>query len=317
MLYMWINASGSSPVNGVNKRADFSTTSTVVGSFDSLGELALYIGRSPNWSDTGWWKLHSLDDGKSYCARNDVFKKVLLYDPSNEDDVLESQVLTGVKAIPHKTVLDIAFHSQNDSNSNLSPNDCGPASSTMMLERAGIHVTVNEFMQRAGITHTGFTSIADNIRALKLYGLEAVAVKPLHIADILVEIGFNKNPVFCLVYYTHLNPGKYYGHFLVAVGYELLNGKLSIIVHDPNRSAYMRFSVESFAKAIGYVGSSGNQPFQGIRVENYKTPITPPTIPAPPDTGGSADGQDYEGTVLRLLNTLVKQNEQIIQLLNK
>lgn len=333
-MYAWINSHGAYPNTAANKRGTPSVLGPIVGSLSALGELVILKQHSIE-ADGIWTNFISISNGQSFWIRNDVFDGV--------NFLGEGQSQSMIDDIPEKVILDIKFHSQNDQDSNASPNDCGPASSTMMLEHAGTSVTVNEFMKTAGINHTGFTNFNDNIRGLEKYKqlngdqIDAEYRRPTHISNILREIGKNHNPVFCLVYYHHLNPNKKYGHFLVAVGYELINDRLNIVSHDPNRVQYMRFDVVDFANAIGYVNGSGNMPFQGLMITNYPpykeiypepepepepipNPIPDPE-PDPSEGSDGADGLDYEKMMLekmdKVIQLLTKQNQLLIDLYNK
>ena len=328
MSIIWINAVGGSPSNAVNMRKSPSTSSEIVGKLSTLGVLAQVTGTS-NQSDGVWYKFN-FRDSKQAWIRNDVIDGVHLgYSP----------IQTRYPVIPLKRILDVKFHSQNDRDSNMSYNDCGPASSTMMLEHAGKSVTVNDFMVTAGINHGGFTNFNDNIRGIARYGETSEARIGTRISDILYEVGYMGNPVFSLVYYHHLNAGKRYGHFLVPLGYEIKNGTLYIVAHDPNRIAYMRFTASDFSNAIGYVGGSGNMPYQSLFVTSYdKNPPpvivspepeptpepvpepepTPEPVPEPDDPSDGTDGTDgfdYQKAVIDRLNILIRlQQETLLEM---
>lgn len=247
-MSVWLSHNGASLDAFANKRAFSRVDSVALGRLDSLGELVNWID-SKDEQDGTWHYFESLRDYMRFWVRDDVC------------DFVQLDNKPGVR-------LDIVYHSQNDADSLLSPNDCGPASSVMMLERAGIVSTVDAFMRKAGINHGGFTSFSDNIRGLSEYGLNATVERPFHISSIIKRLQAGE-PVMNLVRYNHLRPGQNYGHFLVTVGYRYQNKALSMLVHDPNDAPYVDYPIKQYGLAIGYSGASENMPFQSLVVNNY------------------------------------------------
>jgi len=247
---VWLNGLGRWDER-VNKREQPSTSSMIVGTVNGAGELAIYIRSQPH-SD-GIWHNFQGQDGKYYWIRNDVISMVNL---SSSDAI---------------SVKPITYHSQNDANSNLSPNDCGPACSVMMLSHGKITTTVNEFMRVAGINHTNYTSFAENMRGISRYGLTSTVRQGIHLSHILEYIINNKHPVFSLIYINPLRPNEYYSHFVVVSGYKLSGWNLQIEIQDPNiRDGHNKlYSANAFAEALGQKGSSSNYPWQSLFILDY------------------------------------------------
>lgn len=252
--YAWINASGLSWSSPVNKRRSPNTLASVVGALFPTGELVQITGDT--FAEGAWiWRQYKSSDSV-FWVRSDVYKEYVLN--------------------PSGFVLDVPYVSQHGDTANKSYNDCGPASSCMLLAYDGVDTTVNRFMAKAGITHTGTTGFSENISGIKTYGYDA-AYKRMHLTDILHCVEVEKKPVFSLVYYNYLNPGQRYGHFLVVLGYKWVNDSLEIVFHDPYRSAFMSASAGAFANALANKNGNANQPFQSLIITNYKNA---PKIPA-------------------------------------
>ena len=263
-MLCWVNSVGDSFNKFTNKRKVATTTSAVVGKLSSVGELA-NLEEQVQQADGAWLHFRALA-GSSFWVRSDVCEYVML----------ESQP---------SVQLDITYHSQNDGDSKFSYNDCGPASSCMMLERAGIHVRVDDFMRVAGITHKGFTGFEDNMHGVAAYGLKAQYKRPFQISEIITELQ-RGNPVFSLIRYSHLIPGKDYGHFIVTVGYYDENSKLYMVIHDPNNKPNMAYEASVYGAALTYAGSPANMGYQSYVITNYPdssdntgNPADPPVEP--------------------------------------
>lgn len=290
-MLCWLNGLGQSANNYTNKRANPTTFSSVVGRLSSIGELTNYVDSVPQ-SDGTWHKFRSLDN-VDFWVRGDVC------------DYVSLEEYPFIK-------LDVEYHSQNDADSNISLNDCGPASSCMMLERAGISATVKEFMSMAGINHGGFTHFNDNMRGIRQYGFTPDHRRPVHLSEIIRQIQ-KTYPVFSLIRYHHINAGKHYGHFLVTVGYKVIGKQLWMIVHDPNRKPYMEFAAEQFGKALAYEGSTQNLPFQSMVITDYPPledvggePLPDPTPDPQPEPV-----EDFETLVLLKLDKIIKLLEDL------
>lgn len=259
-MLVWINGKGSRLNDFVNKRASHSTKSNVVGRLDSLGQLAKSTDKEFEDGAHTWCEYN--DDSGNFWIRDDVHGR---FDFEHVEFALDAE-----------------YFSQNDENSDLSINDCGPASSATILAYDGVITSVNQFMKKAGISHGGFTSFADNQRGIHAYTYRTEFERPMHLHRILDLIVNSKVPVFSLVYYHQLYNGRRFGHFLVPVGYRIefepdqeTVRDVKILVHDPNdvaKTGYRDISINKFAKAIGYVDGSGNMPFQSMYISNYKNP---------------------------------------------
>jgi hypothetical protein len=246
MKYAYICALSS--IN-VNLRQSATTSSPVVGTLSRLGLFCESLGE--RYIDGYmWYEFKSLDNylrNKNFWVRGDVFHQAILNGTNHE-------------------VKPLTYHSQNDANSNVSPNDCGPASACIMLSHANHNITVNGFMYDAGINHTGFTTFMENTKGLRVQGYDSEVMQSFTLSKILEQIVNNK-PVFSLVYYHNLIHGNRYGHFLVIAGYKIENNELLILTYDPNTNVRY-FSDEMMTNALGYVGGAGNLPYQSLLV-NY------------------------------------------------
>lgn len=257
-MLFWINGKGSSPNDFVNKRESHTTKSNVVGRLNSLGQLATSSGNKFQDGEYVWYEYN--DDSGIFWIRDDVHGRF--------------------KFEYAEFALDVQYFSQNDDNSDLSVNDCGPASSAMILSYDGVNTSVSQFMQKAGINHGGLTSFADNQRGIQSYSYRTIFERPMHMHRILDLIVNEKVPVFSLVYYHQLYSGKRFGHFLVPVGYRIEFSSdqksvpdVKVLIHDPNDFAgtgYRDIPIHKFVKAIGYVDGSGNMPFQSMYISNYE-----------------------------------------------
>lgn len=249
MKLAWLNAKSSSWGNVVNKRALPTTASGAVGTIDSNGELVYYLS-SQHESDGNWYKFKSVVTSKEYWCREDVVNYHVLNSESR--------------------MLPVPYVSQRDENSKLSNNDCGHASACMLLRYVGVDCTVDEYNERVGLT-TGFTSFDYHIRGMNLYRQDAKHKRPFHISDYLAAIDSGL-PVFSLVDYGVFFSNRRYGHFLVVIGYEIINGQLNIIVHDPYEEPEMHYTAEKFSNAISNRFFSTNMPYQALLPE-YSNPL--------------------------------------------
>lgn len=169
------------------------------------------------------------------------------------------------------TIIDVPYHSQNDPNSSLFPNDCGPASIAMMLAYGGVETTVNEVAVLAGMQGNLFTDFGQLIKAASYFGFRADYQRPFYLSNVIEKLHATNNPVLVLVNYDILYPGKRYGHFVVVTGYKYKPDlELNIVYHDPNRYPSQEVNWDRFAKAIAYKGSSANMPFQAVTLQ-YNT----------------------------------------------
>lgn len=262
MKKIWICANGTHPFYFVNKRKGGSTSTGVAGSLSTLGELVYGTGNHIAEGENVWHQYQSINADEVFWVRSDVHKRAVFEAESKK--------------------LNVPFVDQNSPSASLSANDCGPASSAMLLQYDGVDVDVPSFMAAAGISHRDFTHIDDNMRGIKQYGYRPVFSRPMHLPTLINLVQHKDTPVFCLVHYHHLYPGKNFGHFLVFVGYSLHGNKLKVVVHDPNRRAFMEFSSEDWLKAHGYINSNDNLPFQAIHIGDYKNigasdPVERPT----------------------------------------
>lgn len=251
----WVNASGS---GGTNIRATASTTAAIKRTLTDKGELAKR-GRSQPVADYIWHEYTFLN-GVTGWARADVHRWVEL--------------------MPSEETLDVPYYSQNDADSNLWPNDCGPAALAAMMAYAGRKYTVNDVARRAGMVGSEFSSFQQLITAAKSYGFDAVHKRPFLLSDIIASL-IDGYPVLSLVNYAQLKSGKNYGHFITVVGYALTGQSLEVVIHDPNDRSYARYPAAQFAKAIAYEGSTANMPFQSLIFTNWKD-FEKPTEPPPP-----------------------------------
>lgn len=252
MLY-WINAN-SEP--GANVRAAPKVTSEKpIRTLTTSGALVERVG-SLNTSDGHTWHEYVFADSGRGWIRDDVHERVELANVTVQ--------------------LDVPYKSQNDADSDDHSNDCGPASLAMMINYAGITVTVDEVSEEAGLVGSNFSHFNDLIRAAKAWDFKAAHRAPFRLTDVLASL-VQGYPVLSLVYYHHLMPGKKYGHFLVPVGYLLeANSKsLSIVVHDPNDGSNAVYPASQFADALAYRGSTQNGPFQSLVFTNWADFVTP------------------------------------------
>lgn len=263
----WINPLGSRKFDFVNKRAGSSVRTDIVGRLESTGELVNYTEVMQNEGNHTWYLYENA--GQNFYMRSDVHGRF----------IFEQDSFT----------LNVPYFNQNAINANLSVNDCGPASSSMLLAYDGVDVTISDFMTTAGISGNAFTSFNQNMVGIQRYGYTPVFERPGHLARILQLIS-NNIPVFVLVHYDHLFAGKNYGHFLVAVGWEILGDQLYIICHDPNRRKNMTFVASQFAAALAYIGSTDNMPFQIMYIGDYKN------LPADDFTDNDQGGIVVDGT---------------------
>jgi hypothetical protein len=258
MTAVWVN--GASAV--VNVRS--SPNGGILHTITDKGELAKR-GRSQPVGDYIWHECTFLNGVKGW-ARADVHRWVEL--------------------TPSEELLDAPYYSQNDVDSNIYPNDCGPAALASMMAYAGRKYIVNDVARRAGMVGSEFSSFQQLITAAKSYTFEAMHKRPFLLSDIIASLidGF---PVLCLVNYAQLKPGKNYGHFITVVGYELVGQELNIVIHDPNDKANVSYPAAQFARAIAYEGSTANMPFQALIFLNWKDFETPKDPPPPTPDGES------------------------------
>lgn len=236
----WINATG----DYVNVRSIPNITSRIVRTVSANG--ALVQRRLSSECTDGDWYAYEFSDGTAGWIRNDVHKWI--------------EIETVQLPVPYK--------SQNDVNANLWPNDCGPASLAMMMALASVDKTVNEVSRRAGLVGRNFAHFNDLIRAAASYGFEAVHRRPAHLTDILASL-MDGYPVLSLINYAVLKPGKNYGHFVTVVGCVLSDGKLDMLIHDPNDRPFAVYPAEQFAAALGNTNPVGNMPFQSLIFSNW------------------------------------------------
>lgn len=238
----YLNHIGARKDSFANIRSSPSIYAPTVGRLTALGGLAEKIEEEENWTKFNFNNIQG-------WVRNDVFHGVNLGYSLGVD-------------------LDISYVSQNDNDSRLFPNDCGPASLLMLMKYEGLEkVTVNEVSKRAGLQGRSFSSFANLMNAAEQYGFKTIFKRPFHISEIIEKLN-QDIPVLALVYYHQLIPNKHYGHFLVVKGYELEDENLYITVDDPNLFSGMIYPVDQFAKALAQVGTNHNMPFQVLYIEN-------------------------------------------------
>jgi hypothetical protein len=159
----------------------------------------------------------------------------------------------------------------------------------MMLAATGKDLTIDSLYQHPSIKgQTGYISIQSLMTLAGAYGMPVQ--RGNFSLDSLKQTLDAGRPVLCLVNYrpvvvAGLNGIKtqgYYGHFVVAVGYD----DVSFLVHDPyhkgDGGAYKHWPNDVFTKCFrgGYDANSGNT-YQGAGI--YPTsPIAQPAMPAAP-----------------------------------
>lgn len=193
------------------------------------------------------------------------------------------------------TVLQVPYKSQMAATAGYSNNDCGPACLAMMIGATGNDVTVDSLYQHPSIRGvTGLLSITTLQAVGKAYGM------PLTFArlnpDTLRQKIDSGRPVFLLVDYrpivvANLNcvpTSGWYGHFVVAVGYDTT----SFVVHDPyckgNDGAYRHWPNDVFLKcwADGHAAEGNHYTGQCLVPDNPLAPRQPPLQPSfPVDEG--------------------------------
>lgn len=247
--YVWVDAVTRDLTLGSNKRAGATVAAERVGMVTPFGELVTAIQtRADEWTPALTWT--------QYGAVN-----------SNDQWWVRSDVVGAVPLVAHELVLDVPYRSQSGRDALLSRNDCGQASTAMLLAAEGIQVTVDEITRFMRISNHRFTTFPDNMHAVGGWGRSAEYSVSAHVSDILRVIITLRKPVFVLLYYDHLRRGQRYGHFLVVVGYRIVNGAMQMIVHDPYDRPNVAYAADRFARAIGSEGYSFNSPWQAMWIK--------------------------------------------------
>jgi len=169
--------------------------------------------------------------------------------------------ITPVQDLEGRTVLPVPYISQNGPGADHAPGDCGPACVAMVVHYLTDNdPTVNAVSLAGGVQKDArWSSLQQNAKAARFYGLKARNVRPLTPDAIVKEIkaGF---PVMALVKYDLLstaedpNQSSFKGaHFVLLVGFS----PKTVILHDPNRisgdefGAFRELSWSVFNKAHG------------------------------------------------------------------
>lgn len=234
----YINAIGTTNYSHVNCRAEPNLNSRIEFYLTTIGTIVEFIKEENDWRNY----KHG---GKEFWVRNDV----------HDWAELKEHVIT------------LEYISQNDADSNRHPNDCGIASIAILMEYMDHHFdrTVNQLAIEMGLVGSNFTNFGQLINISRKYKFDPEYIRPLQMTKLLKLI-YDNTPVLTLVNYDKLIRGKFYGHFLVSIGFDGEN----IITHDPNTKAYMKYPIFNFAEALAQIGTDGNMPFQGMILKGKK-----------------------------------------------
>jgi hypothetical protein len=164
-------------------------------------------------------------------------------------------------------LLPVPYVSQLDAGATSHQNDCGPASSVMLIEAyTGIKLTPDEFYANYGIGGDKFLSAGQLRVAMSKQALDTDWLTNLSLTDIFSFL-YLKKPFVALIQYAALSgagltESNFGGpHFLVVIGVDSIN----IYVHDPlyhDRGGEAKaYPLEKFLEAWVMAGQvSGGNP---------------------------------------------------------
>jgi len=171
-----------------------------------------------------------------------------------------------------EVLLPVPFVPQQGAGADLSPNDCGPACSLMLLRAYGkaSGVTVDRLTRDMGAESGRYTTIAENVRAMQKHGLQTASTNALNVSGLLTFLSSGK-PVIALVNYQHIVPfGRRFAHFVVVTGCHVACDSLFFTVHDPLQDRSHTVSSDNMLRALS--DPVKNLPYQGVVPNEALTP---------------------------------------------
>lgn len=198
---------------------------------------------------------------------------------ANLQELTEKIASVNQSVQPGEVILDVPYHSQEDTDAKYAWADCGPTSMRMIIAwnavRQGLpnpELTIDEVSRTVGIGPKEFSHFAMLIPAGRKFGLEFYHTNQATIPRIKREIDAGR-PVLQLVRYGSYSGRQHTrftaGHFMVVTGYN----DTHMIVNDPYWAAprreegqYWQIPLAEFEHSIGPEGSAlaGNMPYQAL-----------------------------------------------------